>query len=421
MCFKEAKAKSLALAVPANLARELNMLCNENIICVGSNAWSDLWRRRHQVTTRLAKHNRVLYIEPPVSSLAIIGNLLRFRLPEGLNLRAKEIAPNLFLCSTINFLPFSRFKPIKWINRFVITNLLRKEMKRLGFVNPILWSYFNWSFETFIGAFDEKFICYDCYDKYTGWATVTNRIAKLIETWERKLLLQADVVFAVTPELRERMLKFNNHVYVIPNGVDYELFKTASDSSVEVSPDLRGIPRPIVGYAGYISHKIDFDLMNHIAESRPDWAIVMIGPEDIVIDKEKFTRFKDRRNVHFLGKKDVCLLPNYFKGIDVCVIPYKDNEHVRHCSPNKLYEYISAGKPVVTVPIFSGFHDCNGAVKVACSKEEFVSCIQTALTEDCAEMANKRQEIAKNCTWDQRVKTMMDIVAERLDTKYVGV
>ncbi len=394
------------------------MLCNENIICVGHHAWSDLWRRRHQVVTRLAKYNRILYIEPPISILAIIGNLLRLRWPEGLNLRTKEIASNLFLSSTINILPLSRFKLIRRINRFVITHFLRKEIKKLGFTNPILWVYFNWSFETFIGAFNEKLICYDCCDKYTDMATVTKRTAKLIEAWERKLLLKADVVFAITSELREHLLEFNNHVYVIPNGVDYELFKAASDSSVEVPPDLKEIPRPVVGFVGNISHKVDFDLMNHIAESRPDWSVVMIGPEDIVVDKEKFTQFKDKKNVHFLGKKEVRLLPNYLKGIDVCIIPFKDSEHVRHCSPNKLYEYISAGKPIVTVPYFPGVNDYDGALKVAHSKEEFVSSIQTALAEDCAEMVNKRQKIAKNCTWDQRVKMMMNIVEERFVPKY---
>lgn len=396
------------------------MLCNENIICVGHHAWSDLWRRRHQIVTRLAKYNRVLYIEPSVSILAIIGKLLRLRLPEGLNLRAKEIAPNLFLCSTVNVLPFSRFRLIKIINRFVTTNLLRMEMKRLGFTNSILWVYFNWGFETFIGALDEKLICYDCCDKYIDMATVTKRTAKLIEAWERKLLFQADVVFAITHELSEHLLEFNNHVYVIPNGVDYELFKTASDTTLEVPPDLKEIPRPIVGFVGNISHKIDFDLMSHIAESRPDWSIVMIGPEDIVVDKEKFAQFKDQKNVHFLGKKDVRLLPNYLKGLDVCIIPFKDSEHVRHCSPNKLYEYMSAGKPIVAVSYFPGVQDYDGALKVAYSKEEFVSCIRTALTEDCAELVKKRQEIAKNCTWDQRVKMMMDIVGEQLVAKEKG-
>ena len=43
---------------------------NETIVCVASRAWNSLWGEAQKVMERMAKQNRVLYIEPGRSSSA---------------------------------------------------------------------------------------------------------------------------------------------------------------------------------------------------------------------------------------------------------------------------------------------------------------------------------------------------------------
>ena len=40
------------------------MISGQNIVCFAPNRWDDIWRNRHQIMTRLARQNRILFVEP---------------------------------------------------------------------------------------------------------------------------------------------------------------------------------------------------------------------------------------------------------------------------------------------------------------------------------------------------------------------
>ncbi len=42
------------------------MLFGETVLCVAPDPWAGLWRNRHQIMTRLARRNTVIYVEPRV-------------------------------------------------------------------------------------------------------------------------------------------------------------------------------------------------------------------------------------------------------------------------------------------------------------------------------------------------------------------
>lgn len=391
------------------------MLSNENIICIAGHPWSDLWRRRHQIMSRLARTNRVLFVEPPISIFSPFKYSEKWEILKSMRLGIRRIQNNIYICPTWNILPLNRFKFIRNINRAFVLFQLRRIIKMMNFEDSILWHYYNEYLWDFTGCVDGKLTVYDCHDKYTGFGGgKTNRDE--IEEWEGKLAQRADVVFASSLSLQKCLQKYKDIVYLVPNGVDYSLFQQATKNYVEAPVEYLSIPKPIIGYVGYISHKVDFNLLDHITLNRPNWSIVMIGPENIKIDRLVFSQFKERDNVYFLGKKEVEQLPSYLKAIDVCLMPFKQNEQIEHCSPNKFYEYIAAGKPVVSVPI-DGLRGYNNIFYVARNKEEFVAGIDEALAEDGSELAAERQKIANNNTWDQRVETMCEIIEERLKAK----
>ena len=52
------------------------MLSGETIIYFGPEPWEGMWRNRHQLMTRLANRNRVVYVEPPAMLRPVLRGLV---------------------------------------------------------------------------------------------------------------------------------------------------------------------------------------------------------------------------------------------------------------------------------------------------------------------------------------------------------
>src|SRR3546814_11777145 len=89
--------------------------------------------------------------------------------------------------------------------------------------------------------------------------------------------------------------------------------------NAEMPRELVGLPRPVIGYVGVLhSSRLDLDAMIQIAERRPEWTTVLVGPEDSAFTQSKLHRLA---NVVFLGMKPMNQLPRYIQFFDVCVNP----------------------------------------------------------------------------------------------------
>src|SRR6185312_9044694 len=98
---------------------------------------------------------------------------------------------------------------------------------------------------------------------------------------------------------------------------------------------------------GVIDERLDLDLVARVADAKPAWQIVMVGPV-VKIDPAKLPQ---RANIHWLGQQPYELLPQLVAGWDVCLMPFALNESTRFISPTKTLEYMAAGKPVVSTAI----------------------------------------------------------------------
>ena len=96
-----------------------------------------------------------------------------------------------------------------------------------------------------------------------------------------------------------------------------------------------------------IDERVDLPLLAAIAEARPDWSIVMIGP----VAKLAPDELPRRTNLHYLGQKSYADLPAYLAACAVALLPFALNEATRYISPTKTPEYLAAGKPVVSTPV----------------------------------------------------------------------
>lgn len=379
------------------------------------------WRRRHHVAWRLAEENRVLWIAPPIPSVGLIFprhyNLIRYSPKTVFDLgRLKYQGRNLWVYCPVQPLPtWHKIPAIARLNKRLVFWNLQRVARRLGIHEPILWLYKNRCDYEYFGLFNEKLIVYDSYDKQTafiGFDQGKEYLSSVID-WETGVIRTANIVFAVSTGLYEDAKKMNDNCYLIPNGADSDLFETTPTVRI---PYLERIKKPILGYLGIMHYMVDFDLLNYVTETRPNWSILFMGKYWIRVpeDQKLFERLLQKRNVHYVGEISREKIPEYLRYVDVCLMPMKRIELNYYSEgPLKLWEYLAAGKPIVAVD--QGIeYECHHLVKVASDKEAFVRCTEEMLHEDNPDLVAERKRVARENSWDRRVETMVELIEVEL-------
>jgi len=392
---------------------------NEKIVYIATNPWNDIWRRRHQIISRIAKNNKVLWVEPPLNifSSSAVSRIKLKRLLEFF-WKPREEIKNIFILPLINIFPFNRFSVIKKLNRSIYLFFLKKTIKSLELTNPILWVTFNWRFEHFIDELEEKYVVYDCFDKYTGFVAANDlEIRKQIQGWEKKVSECSTVIFAASEILRKRLLKFNKNVFTVPNGVDFDLYSKARFNNTKIPLDIENIKKPIIGeVAVFGQNSTDIGILYFIADSHPAWSLVLVGP---ILSGSilAVNNLKKLKNVYILGMREVSLLPNYLKAIDVFLMTMNLNsEQIKYVThPNRLFQYMATGKSIVTTR-FPGIDKYKDVIKIADNKEDFIPLIEQSLKENSNRLIQKRINLAKQNTWDKRVKSIETVIDKYLSS-----
>jgi UDP-galactopyranose mutase len=155
--------------------------------------------------------------------------------------------------------------------------------------------------------------------------------------------------------------------------------------------------------------------LGKIAQLRPDWQFVMIGPV-VKIDEKDLPR---AANIHYLGGKKYDELPAYLASWDVALLPFALNESTKFISPTKTPEYLAAGLPVVSTPIRDVVRPYGemGMVHIADTPEGFVQSCEEALNEKREERLKKVDEFLSHNSWDKTQKQMADLIEEAIDSK----
>jgi glycosyltransferase involved in cell wall biosynthesis len=285
-------------------------------------------------------------------------------------------------------------------------------MRYLEFTSPVLWLYYTEISERLIGQCNEKLAICDVFDKYSAYPCYDPWGARRVEAQEEQLLHRVDLVLAVSEPLCAYCQQFSKEVFLVPNGVDLALYEAPGPPP----DDIAAIPHPIVGFTGKIaSNKIDLGLLRYLVEKRPEWSVVLIGP--VFPDLQRvIAGWQKYQNLHLLGQKDLWQLPAYLGAFDVCIIPYLRNEERLHCDPLKAYEYLAAGKPIVASD-FSPAFALKDLMEVASSPEEFVSRIEESLKKDNEALKRKRIDVARQNSWDTRVKNISRVIESYLMVK----
>lgn len=391
------------------------MLEGENILCFAPDPWSDIWRNRHHLLTVFAERNRVLYVEPRTYLRETVQALLAGRFPwrDIWRERVTQVRPNLYVYHNLPYAPISGRFPLRELTAGLRRHSLRRQMRRLGMSRPILWLC-RPEMSDLIGQWGEKLVLYHVVDEYSAYEGVADREA--VRRREEELLRRADVVITTAPALYERKRPFNRHTYLVPNAVNYEAFAEAVRQEAPAPADTADLPRPRIGYVGAVNAKLDLRYFSAIAGAYPAASVVIVGPVSIPPDDEELRALRAMPNVHFLGQKPAEQVPYYIKALDVCLLPYRQNEWTRNISSLKLYEYMACEKPVVAsdVPAAREFAEL---VYIVGSPAEAVPAVAQALAGHPEDIRRRQRQVAQENTWRRRAETISDIIAGVLDEK----
>jgi glycosyltransferase involved in cell wall biosynthesis len=381
------------------------LLTDVGVLALVPDRWHLQWQPRHQVLTRLAHYFWVVWMNPPEPlQRSLLLSMLRSRV-ENRPVREKGFIvhnPSPFLPQT--------YSP-RWLAELTLRRRLqnaRRVLLRRGCAKTVLYLW-RPEFAGTLQRLPVDLSCYHIDDEYS-FSTVE---LPILET-EAQLIANVDQVFIHSRALLEKKGGINPHTTFVPNGVDFEAYSLP----VPEPADLSNIPRPRVGYSGFIKRQLNWPLLVELTAQHPEWSFVFVGARSPHPEVATYLQELGRhKNVWFLGAKTAEELAAYPQHFDVCIMPYRVDDYTKYIYPLKLHEYLAAGRPTVGAPIRSLLEFAD-VIALPATTEEWSRAIRDALATDTEDLRTKRQAVARRHDWQLVVRRIAETIAQRLGPGY---
>jgi GT2 family glycosyltransferase len=237
-------------------------------------------------------------------------------------------------------------------------------------------------------------LVYDCMDHHGGFA---DNSAEVLAR-EHELMRGADLLVVTSDWLMEEASKYNARRALIRNACQYEHFAAPAPTRYR---EERG--RRVIGYYGAIAEWLDLELIEKLANRFSDCRVLLVGSDTAGAQK----RLEHLSNVAFTGEVAYATLPYYLDAFDVCLLPFKVIPLTLATNPVKVYEYLSAGKEVVSIalPEIRQFGDL---VRSGDNHAQFIEQVAAALSSEQSQAAiERRQRFAAEQTWAHRASDLI--------------
>lgn len=386
-------------------------MSSKDIVLLSTADWDNpFWTNKQHVAVELNRQgHRVFYIDSlglrrPTAQARDLRRIAR-RLAKAIR-PPRKVRDGLWVWSPI-VLPWHQKPLVGRLNHRLLSWGLSFWLRVLGLKRQWLWTYSPLT-TRFLDL--DRFGCciYHCVDEIKAQPGMP---VEMIVKAEEDLARSADVIFTTSTQLTETRKAWNENTFYFPNVSDFRHFNMAMDAETVVPADLLAIPEPRIGFVGAISgYKLDFALIHHIAKTRPDWSVVLIGEVgegDPWTDASMLTGLP---NLHLLGPRAYGDLPAYLKGFAVAMLPNQINPYTDAMFPMKFFEYLAAGCPVVSVDL-KALREFAEMVSVADTPEDFVIAIQNALDGRVPPLA-ERMALARENTYEARTRKMLALIEQ---------
>lgn len=387
-----------------------------DLIFASMEDWDEVWRRNQFLVDGLARRHpdaRVLFVGLPRD---LSHDLRRARVCGGGRQPATRPAPapeNVTVTRPLKLFPNS-LAAGRVANRWLFRVHVARAARRARLRNPVLWLNPH-SAGHLAGRLGEAAVVYDITD---DWTTLSqpSAVARRTAREDAALCRRADAVIVCSPRLFEMKRGLARDLHLIPNGVDLAHYAGASgrregdESGSHDLPEIaRAWPRPVYGYTGTIHpDRVDVSLLEQAARLVPQGSFAMVGPN--YLDEADVQRLRRTGNVFLTGPVSYAEVPGFMRAFDVCMTPHRVTPFTESLNPIKLWEYLAAGKPIVSTPV-AGFRDYPQFVSLASGPADFAAALQAALHEDSGVCDLRRQEAARH-GWDRRLDAVEAVLAE---------
>ncbi len=389
------------------------MIKNRDIIIVGQQPWDvEIGSNCKNIALEFSKNNRVLYVNSPLDRFTLIRNKKDPKIKKRVNVISGvengliKVEQNIWilfpnrLIESINWIGiqsvFEFFN--KWNNK-IFASCISEAIVDLGFSDFILFND-NDIFRCFYlkELLQPSVSVYYCRDYMLAVDYWKKHGTKL----EPLLISKSAVCVANSTYLTEYCKQYNPNSYYVGQGCDLSIF--SDQNTFQIPLDIKDIPKPIIGYVGaLLALRLDIEILVHLARSKPEWNIVLVGPEDEYFRKSQLHVCS---NVYFIGAKPAHLLPNYIFSFDVCINPQVISQVTIGNYPRKIDEYLAMGKPVIATKTAFMESVFNNYTYLGKNGDEFIELIKVALIENDKVKENSRKEFANSHTWENSVEAI---------------
>lgn len=380
-----------------------------DIVLLSTADWDNpFWTNKQHVAVELARRgHRVLYVDSlglrrPAASAQDLGRMGR-RLLRALR-PPRRVRERLWVWSPL-VIPWQGNAVARGLNRAALAAAFRLWSAWLRLRPDMLWTYNPMTTRLF-STKGFGVVVYHCVDEIKAQPGMP---ASEIGDAEAELLTQSDYCFVTAEHLLETRQRLNRNTYYFPNVADFEHFAKARDAAVQVPEDLARLPRPRIGFVGAISgYKLDLRLIRRLAESHPEWSIVLIGK---VGEGDPWTDIGALRglpNVHLLGPRAYAELPAYLKGFDTAILPNAINDYTRGMFPMKFFEYLAAGAPVVSTAL-PALRAYAHVATLAETCADFIAAVERSVRGNPVPL-ELRLEVAREHTYRRRTASMLQML-----------
>jgi len=395
------------------------MLTNRDIIITGIQSWDiSIGSNCKNIALEFSKYNRVIYVNPPLDRLTILRQpdarqkMKQKRRDNDCGLLLNRVSSKLWVfqpeivIESISRLPFNElFDVVNRLNNIRFAKSIRKALNHLNFKN-----YIHFCDSDMFRSYHLKKLIKPALSVYY---TRDNLMA--VKFWQKqgariepKHMEKADLILGNSEYLAQQAQRYNPNSYFVGQGCNLSAFDP--NRQYHMPDDLKKSSRPLIGYIGALKTlRLDIRILQYVAEKRPDWTIVLVGPEDVDFKKSDLHQLA---NVHFVGSKREFELPFYLNALDVAINPQTINEVTIGNYPRKIDEYLAMGKPVVATPTQAMGYFADH-VYLPDSLDKWVNAIEQALKENTKERQDQRINFASSHSWDENVKEIGRRILQR--------
>ena len=392
------------------------MTAGAGIAYVAFHRWSDLHRRSRSLACALARCDgvdRVVYVNPGVDLMGLIENPAReWRGPDGPSwktVRGTSAPEGPIVTTPMRWIPFAR--RIGALGRASTGGMARKIERLAGPGFRLISNAVSADAEDLVLRLAEgRPFLFDWTDDFTQFASFRDDPERLRRLDDRigRYLSAAGRVAAVNEHIAGIGRRAGAEVAVVPNGADLAGMSRAWREDLPCPEPLRSLgDAPVLGYSGVLtSTRFDADLLEKAMDRLEGWTFVAVGDHEPGLAK----RLSARPDVRLLPPVPQTELAAWYRRFDVCSIPHLDNPHTRGNDPLKIYEYLAAGRPVVSTGI-SGSAAFPEHVAVEEAAEGFARAVHEARRTDSPDLSAGRARAVESHSWDSRAATILNLLS----------